>query len=182
MPEAVIPCSVGRSPEGVDNAEAGLLEIDAVSRDDRQTVNQSRSGDETVFDGHSAPRGAKTCEQLRPPQARLRLPRQTAKPLDTRVEPSLEAGTPPSVAQQKIPKRSSPRIMGSTAISRSLSRSHSTTLALGSFLVGSLRTLASTRYLTTRRSIPTRQERKSPSRDRRAANRPRLHSARANVV
>jgi hypothetical protein len=29
MPEAVIPCSLRRSPEGVDNAEAGLLEIAA---------------------------------------------------------------------------------------------------------------------------------------------------------
>jgi hypothetical protein len=51
--------------------------------------------------------------------------------------------------------------MGSTAISPSLARSHAITLALGSLLVGSLRTLASTRYLTTRRSIPTRPERKA---------------------
>src|SRR5262249_20559153 len=87
--------------EGVDNAEAGFLEIDAVSRDHHQVVDQCRGGDKAVFDGHGAPGGTKTREQLRPPQARLRLPRQTANPLDARVEPPLEAGTPPSVAQQE---------------------------------------------------------------------------------
>jgi hypothetical protein len=101
VPEAVIPRSFHGSSEGVDNAEAGFLEIDAVSRDDRQAVDQRRGGDEAVFDGHSVPGGAKTCEQLRPSQACLRLPRQTTKLLDARVEPTLEAGTPPSVAQQE---------------------------------------------------------------------------------
>ena len=48
---------------------------------------------------------------------------------------------------RRIPKRTSPRMIGSTTISRSLSRSQSTTLEAGTFLVGSLRTLASTRYL-----------------------------------
>src|SRR6516164_562483 len=89
------------SLEGVDNGEAGLLEINAVSRDYCQAVDQSRGGDETVLDGHGAPGDAKICKQLRPPQPRLRLPRQTSKPLDARVEPPLEAGAPPSIAQQE---------------------------------------------------------------------------------
>lgn len=53
-------------------------------------------GDEAVCDGHRAPGGAKTCRQLRPPRARLRLARQAAS-----VEPPLKAGAPPSVAQQQ---------------------------------------------------------------------------------
>ena len=54
-----------RSPEEVDNAEAGLLEIAAVSCDDRQAVNQSRRSDQAVFDRHSVPGGAKICDELR---------------------------------------------------------------------------------------------------------------------
>lgn len=77
------------------------LQIDAVSRDHREAVDQDRGGDQAVFDRHGASRGAKTRQQLRPSQARFRLPRQTAKPLDARAEPPLEAGTPPSVGQQK---------------------------------------------------------------------------------
>jgi len=99
-PRRLLPVRFGDQPKGVDNAQAGLLEINAVSSDYRQPVNQRRGGDEAVFDGHSAPGGAKTCEQLRPPQARLCLPRQTAMPLDAGVEPPLEAGTSPAVAQQ----------------------------------------------------------------------------------
>lgn len=44
-----------------------------------------------------------------------------------------------------MPKRISPRMMGSTAIARSLCRKHSIALELGAGLVALLRTLASTR-------------------------------------
>jgi len=47
---------------------------------------------------------------------------------------------------RRMPKRNSRRMIGSTTISRSFSRSPSTTLESGTFLVGSLRTLASTTY------------------------------------
>ena len=58
-------------------------------------------GDKAVFDGHSSPGGAETCEQLRPPRTRLCLPRQTAEPLDASVEPPLETGAPPPAAQEE---------------------------------------------------------------------------------
>jgi hypothetical protein len=94
-------------------------------------VDQRSGGDEAVFDGHRVPGGAKTCQQLRPPQARLRLPRQAAEPLNTRVEPPLEADAPPAVVQQENAEAQFAEDDGSTAISRSLSHSHSTTLASG---------------------------------------------------
>src|SRR5947209_3478917 len=56
--------------EGIDDTDAGLLEIYAVARDDGQVVDEGGGGDKAVLDGHSSPGGAKTCEQLR-------LPRQT---------------------------------------------------------------------------------------------------------
>ena len=59
---------------------------------------------------------------------------------------------------RRIPNLISPRMIGSTAISRSLRRSHSTTPACGLRLVGSLRTLASTRYFTECPSIRNRWE------------------------
>jgi hypothetical protein len=58
---------------------------DAVARDDSQVVDESGGGDKGVFDGHSSPGGAETCEQLHPPQTRLWLPWQTAEPLDAGV-------------------------------------------------------------------------------------------------
>ncbi len=68
------------------------------------------------------------------------------------------------------------RMMGSTAISRSLRWSHSTTPGSGSAFVGSLRTLASTRYLKASRWIRRQWVRRSPSRGRPAASRPHLRS------
>jgi hypothetical protein len=101
VPESVFPCSLHGSAEGVHDAEAGLLEMDAVSRDDRQSVDQSDGSDEAAFDGHSAPGRCEDMRAAAPPQACLRLPRQTAKLLDTRVKAPFEAATPPFVAQQK---------------------------------------------------------------------------------
>src|ERR1043165_615800 len=84
--------------------------------------------------------------------------------------------------KRRMPKRTSPRITGSTAISRSFFLSHSTTRTFGNGLVGSLRTFASIRYFTAYRSIPTRSERRTPSRDRREASRRDLHLAVAFFV
>jgi len=49
---------------------------------------------------------------------------------------------------RSIPNRSSPRMMGSTAIARSFRRSQSMTVSSGCGFVGSLRIFASTRYFT----------------------------------
>ena len=82
MPRSSIPCLLHGSREGIDDADAGLLEIYAVARDNSQVVDEGGGGDKAILDGHSSPGGAKACEQLRPPQTRLCLPRQTAEPLD----------------------------------------------------------------------------------------------------
>lgn len=73
----------------------------------------------------------------------------------------------------KMPNRSSPRITGSTAISGSWTRSHATTRGSGVGFVGSLKTLASTRYFTKHPSTQRRWRRKSPSVDMSTANRSR---------
>ncbi len=51
-----------------------------------------------------------------------------------------------------MPNRSSPRITGSTAMSRSLARSQAMTRGSGAGLAGSLKMFASTRYVT--RAVP----------------------------
>jgi len=71
----------------------------------------------------------------------------------------------------RIPNRNSPRITGSTAMCGSCARSQSTTRGSGDGFVGSLKTLASTRYFTEYRSTQIRWEQKNPCADRRAANR-----------
>jgi hypothetical protein len=68
----------------------------------------------------------------------------------------------------RMPKRNSPRITGSTAMSGSCARSQSTTRESGDGFVGSLKTSASTR------STQSQWEQKKPYRDRRAASRWRL--------
>src|SRR5437016_12550595 len=68
-------------------------------------------------------------------------------------------------------------MIGSTAISRSLLRSHSTTLGLGKALVGSLRILASTKYLTRCPLTRIQWGRKILFRDKREATRLLPHSA-----
>ena len=60
------------------------------------------------------------------------------------------------LGRMRIPKRNSPRITGSTAMSGSCARSHSTTRRSGDFFVGSLKTLASTKYFTGYQSIQIR--------------------------
>jgi len=75
------------------------------------------------------------------------------------------------LGRMRIPNRSSPRMTGSTAMSGSCARSHATTRGSGAGFVGSLKTLASTRYFTAHPSTQSRWARRSPSADRRAASR-----------
>ena len=85
----------------------------AVARDDGQAVDEGGGGDQAVFDRHGAPGGAKTCEQLRPPQARFRFPRQTMKSLNAGVEPAARAWRASCpCATERMPKRTSPRMIG----------------------------------------------------------------------
>ena len=44
------PANLG--PERIDDANAGVGEIGAISCDDRQAVNRGRRGDQTVLDRH----------------------------------------------------------------------------------------------------------------------------------
>ena len=69
------------------------------------------------------------------------------------------------LGRRRIPNRSSPRITGSTAISGSCARSHATTPGSGVGFVGSLRTLASTRYFIAHPSTQSRSGRRSPFAD-----------------
>jgi len=50
-----------RITERVDDPDSGVLEIDAVARDDGQIVDECGGSDQAVFDGHRSPGGAKTC-------------------------------------------------------------------------------------------------------------------------
>ena len=50
----------------VEEADAGLLELGVVARDNDQVVDEGRGGDQAVFDRDCAPRRAKTCEQFCP--------------------------------------------------------------------------------------------------------------------
>ena len=172
----------GSDCKRVEEAAAGLLEAGVVARDNDQAVDQSGGGDQAVFDRHCAPRGAKTCEQFCPPQARFSFPCQAMKPLNARGDGRSRLVRVFPLRNSKMPNLSSPRIMGSTAYSRSLRRSHSTTLETGAGLVGSLNTLASTRYLTARRSTRIRRERRNLSRGTRATSPPRPHSAAPNAA
>jgi len=172
----------GSDCKRVEEADAGLLEAGVVARDNDQVVDEGRGGDQAVFDRHCAPRGAKTCEQFCPPQARFSFPCQAMKPLNARGDGRSRLVRLFPLRNSKMPNLNSPRIMGSTAYSRSLRRGHSTTLETGAGLVGSLNTLASTRYLTARRSTRIRRERRNLSRGTRATSPPRPHSAAPNAA
>src|SRR5215470_16166132 len=140
------------SLEGVDNGEASLLESTRFRVTTVRPWTRAVAAMRLSLMGMARPavrRPASSCAHLKPvsashgKQRSLRTPASNHRSSLVRLLPLRSKG---------MPKRCSPRMIGSTAISRSLSRSHSTTLALGSFLVGSLRTLTSTstRYLTTR--------------------------------
>jgi hypothetical protein len=62
--------------EWIDDAHAGVHEIGAISRGDRQTVDDRSRRDEAILDRHGFSGCAKTRQQLRPFQPRVRVPRQ----------------------------------------------------------------------------------------------------------
>jgi len=87
--------------KGVDDLDARRLEVGAIASGNDQTVDEGRRCDQAILDRHGAARCTKTGQQLRPAQARLRLPRQTMDPLNPRVEPRLELGSSLPLWQKK---------------------------------------------------------------------------------
>src|ERR1039458_4517803 len=83
--------------EWIDDTHAGVHEIDTISRGDRQTVDDRRRRDEAVLDRHGFSGCAKTCQQFRPFQPRVRVPRKTMETPDPRVEPAFQSGSLPSL-------------------------------------------------------------------------------------
>ncbi len=157
--------------ERIDNTHAGVDEISAISRGNRQTVDERRRRDETILNWHGFPGCAQTRQQFRPFQPRVGVPGKTVENPDPGVEPTFQGGPLLPLGRMRIPNRSSPRMTGSTAISGSCARSHATTRGSGVGFVGALKTLASTKYLTAHPSTQSRWERRSPSADRRVASR-----------
>jgi len=101
----------GSDCKRVEEADAGLLEAGVVARDNDQVVDEGRGGDQAVFDRHCAPRGAKTCEQFCPPQARFSFPRQAMKPLNARGDGRSRLVRLFPLRNSKMPNLNSPRIM-----------------------------------------------------------------------
>jgi hypothetical protein len=65
--------------ERIDNVPTGLREIDAVSRSDRQTVDNRCRCDEAILDRHGFSSFAKTRQQFRPFQSGVRIPGKTVE-------------------------------------------------------------------------------------------------------
>ena len=63
--------------EWIDDTHASVDEISTISRGNRQTVDEGRRRDEAILDWHGFPRGAKTRQQFRPFQPRVRVPGKT---------------------------------------------------------------------------------------------------------
>ena len=101
----------GSDCKRVEEADAGLLEAGVVARDNDQVVDEGRGGDQAVFDRHCAPRGAKTCEQFCPPQARFSFPCQAMKPLNARGDGRSRLVRLFPLRNSKMPNLNSPRIM-----------------------------------------------------------------------
>ena len=90
--------------EWIDDAHAGVLEISTISRDDRQTVDERRRRDEAILDRHGFPGRAKTRQQFRPFQPRVRVPGKTMETPDPRVEPAFQGGPLPSLGKDENPE------------------------------------------------------------------------------
>ena len=138
----------------IDDTHANVHEIGTISRGDRQTMDQRSRRDEAVLDRHGFPGCSKTRQQFRPFQPRVRVPGKTLETPGPCVEPAFQGSRFLPLGRMRILNRSSPRMTGSTAISRSCARSHDTTRGSGVGFAGSLRTLASTRYFTARHTSP----------------------------
>ncbi len=78
--------------EWIDDTHASVDEISTISRGNRQTVDEGRRRDEAILDWHGFPRGAKTRQQFRPFQPRVRVPGKTVENPDARVEPTFQGG------------------------------------------------------------------------------------------
>ena len=96
--------------------------------------------------------------------------RQCSRPTPSANQRSSRARRRPR-DRRRMPNRTSPRMIGSTTSCRSFFRSQATTSAFGAGFVGSLRTFASTRKVTTSRCFPTRLGRRNPSPGSSTANR-----------
>jgi hypothetical protein len=92
------------SSERIDDAHASVYEISTVSRDHRQTVDDRRRRDEAILDWHGFPGCAKPRQQFRPFQSRVRIPGQTVKTPDPRVEPAFQGGPLPSFGKDENPE------------------------------------------------------------------------------
>src|ERR1700733_6150227 len=66
-------------PTNGDNVPTGLREIDAVSRNDRQTVDNRCRCDEAILDRHGFSSFAKTRQQFLPFQSGVRIPGKTVE-------------------------------------------------------------------------------------------------------
>ena len=90
--------------ERIDDTHAGVHEIATILRGDRQTVDDRSRRDEAILDRHGFSGCAKTRQQFRPFQPRVRVPGKTVETPDTRVEPAFQ-GTPlPSLGQDEYPE------------------------------------------------------------------------------
>jgi len=90
--------------ERIDDAHPSVHEISPVSRGDRQTVDDRRRRDEAILDRHGFSGCAKTRQQFRPFQARVRIPGQTVETPDPRVEPVFQGGPLPSLGEDENPE------------------------------------------------------------------------------
>lgn len=87
--------------ERIDDAHAGVREIRTVSRGDCQTMDDCRRCDEATLNRHRFPAGAKTRQQVRPFQARVRVPGQTLDTPHARVKPAFQRDQLPSLGKDE---------------------------------------------------------------------------------
>jgi hypothetical protein len=125
------------SREWIKHLHVRLSEIERVSGDDDEIVNERGRCDQTVLIGIDSPdlRGSARSFAHRRPVSASHGTQTILAPSSNQV----------SSRRRRFPAGDKSRIMGSTAIARSLFRNHFMALELGAGLVASLRTLASTR-------------------------------------
>src|ERR1017187_4111916 len=90
--------------EWIDDTHAGVHEIRTISRGNRQTVDERRRRDEAILDWHGFPGCAKTRQQFRPFQPRVRVPGKTVQNPYPRVEPTFQGGPLPPLGKDENPE------------------------------------------------------------------------------
>ena len=110
---------VARSAKRIDDLDSYGLEIAPVSGHHRQPVNESRRRDQAVFDRHGPAHGAEVSQKPSPTQPGGRFPRKAVNALDAVLNQRSRRARRFPAGRRKMPKRISPRMMGSTATSRS---------------------------------------------------------------